>query len=77
MICELMMIRGAPRHIRSDNGPEFIAKTIQLFLVQTEVNTLYIEPGAPWQNGDAESFNRRFRDEVLNHESFADLGEAR
>ena len=77
VLCELMMIRGTPRHIRSDNGPEFIAKAIQVFLGQTEVNTLYIEPGAPWQNGYAESFNSRFRDEVLNQESFADLAEAR
>ncbi len=77
VLCELMMIRGVPRHIRSDNGPEFIAKAIQVFLAQTDVNTLYIEPGAPWQNGYAESFNSRFRDEVLNQELFADLAEAR
>lgn len=77
VLCELMMIRGTPRHIRSDNGPEFIAQAIQVFLGQMDINTLYIEPGAPWQNGYAESFNSRFRDEVLNQESFADLAEAR
>jgi len=74
---ELMLIRGAPGHIRSDNGPEFIAKAIQRFLAQTSVETLYIEPGAPWQNGYAESFNSRLRAELLSQESFADLAEAR
>ena len=77
VLSELMQIRGVPRHIRSDNGPEFIAEAIKRFLGQTGVATLYIEPGAPWQNGYAESFNSRFRDEVLNQESFADLAEAR
>lgn len=77
VLSELMMIRGAPRHIRSDNGPEFIAKAIQSFLARTNVQTLYIEPGAPWQNGFAESFNSRFRAELLNQEMFADLAEAR
>lgn len=74
---ELMLIRGGPRHIRSDNGPEFIAQAIRSFLEQTGVSTLYIEPGAPWQNGYAESFNSRLRAELLSQESFADLGEAR
>jgi putative transposase len=74
---ELMLIRGAPGHIRSDNGPELIARAIQQFLRQTGVQTLYIEPGAPWQNAYAESFNSRFRDEVLSRESFAGLAEAR
>jgi len=50
VLSELMLIRGAPRHIRSDNGPEFIAKAIQKFLEQTGVETLYIAPGSPWQN---------------------------
>jgi len=77
VLSELMLIRGVPGHIRSDNGPEFIAKAIQTFLKQTKVETLYIEPGAPWQNGFAESFNSRFRAELLNQESFADLAEAR
>jgi len=80
VVSELMLIRGAPRHIRSDKfrgGPEFIAHAIQRFLHQTDVKTLYIEPGAPWQNAYAESFNSRFRAEVLRRESFADLGEAK
>ena len=77
VLSELMLIRGAPGSIRSDNGPEFIAQAIQSFLEQTNVNTFYIEPGAPWQNGFVESFNSRFRAELLNQESFADLAEAR
>ena len=77
VLAELMAIRGMPRHIRSDNGPEFIAKAIRVFLEQTGVVTLYIEPGSPWQNGYAESFNSRLRAELLNQESFANLAEAR
>lgn len=77
VLSELMLIRGAPNHIRSDNGPEFIAKAIRKFLKQTGVDTLYIEPGSPWQNAYAESFNSRFRDELLSRESFADLAEAK
>jgi len=73
---DLFMIRGVPRHIRSDNGPEFIAKIIREYLETTGVQTLYIEPGAPWQNGYCESFNSRFRDEFLNQELFTDLKEA-
>ncbi len=73
VLSELMLIRGVPGHIRSDNGPEFIAEAIRHFLQQTGVATLYIEPGAPWQNGYAESFNSRFRTELLNQESFANL----
>jgi len=77
VLSELMLVRGAPRHIRSDNGPEFIAQAIRRFLDQAGVETLYIEPGAPWQNAYVESFNSRFRDELLSQESFADLVEAR
>lgn len=76
VLSELMLIRGAPGNIRSDNGPEFIAQAIRQFLAQTGVQTLYIEPGSPWQNAYVESFNSRFRDEVLSRESFADLAEA-
>jgi len=73
----LFMIRGVPNYIRSDNGPEFIAKIIREYLETTGVQTLYIEPGAPWQNGYCESFNSRFRDEFLNQELFTDLKEAK
>jgi putative transposase len=69
--------RGAPLHIRSDNGPEFIAKAIRSWTAGAGLETLYIEPGAPWENGYAESFNSKVRDELLNAEEFGSLLEAR
>src|SRR5262249_48188854 len=69
--------RGAPRHIRSDNGPEFVAKAIRAWLAKEAVGPLYIAPGAPWENGYAESFHSRLRDEFLDAEEFASLVEAR
>lgn len=77
VLSQVMLIRGAPRHIRSDNGPEFIAQAIQHYLEKVNVSTLYIKPGAPWENGYAESFFSRLRDELLNCELFADLLEAK
>lgn len=74
---ELAALRGLPRHIRSDNGPEFIAQAIRQWLKAAGVQTLYIEPGSPWQNGYAESFHARLRDELLETEVFETLGEAR
>jgi transposase InsO family protein len=68
--------RGAPVHIRSDNGPEFIAKAIRAWMAGAGLETLYIEPGAPWENGYAESFNSKVRDELLNVEEFGSLLEA-
>ncbi len=65
------------RTIRSDNGPEFVAKTIQDWLAPLEVDTLYIEPGSPWQNGYAESFHSRLRDELLNLEELDSVRHAR
>ena len=70
-------VRGAPEHIRSDNGPEFIAKALRTWLAESGVKTLYIEPGAPWQNGFNESFNGKLRDELLNGELFTSLTEAK
>jgi transposase InsO family protein len=69
--------RGVPAHIRSDNGPEFIAKAIRAWMAGAGLETLYIDPGAPWENGYAESFNSKVRDELLNAEEFASLLEAR
>lgn len=77
VIKDLFVVRGVPAHIRSDNGPEFIAKVIRDWLAKAEVQTLYIEPGAPWQNGFVESFHSRLRDELLNREEFQTLAEAR
>jgi transposase InsO family protein len=77
LVRDVMVIRGVPRHIRSDNGPEFIAGAIRRYLEGAGVRTLYIAPGSPWENGYAESFHGRLRDELLNAESFADYREAR
>lgn len=73
----LFLKRGAPRHIRSDNGPEFIAEAVREHLKTLKVETQYIEPGAPWQNAYIESFNGKLRDELLERELFATLLEAR
>lgn len=77
ILTELFETRGAPRAIRSDNGPEFVAKAVSEYLEERDVKTLFIAPGAPWQNGFAESFNSRLRDEVLDRELFSSLAEAR
>ena len=68
---------GAPECLRSDNGPEFIAKAIQRWLKENRIKTRYIDPGCPWQNGYAESFNSRFREECLNRELINTLSESR
>ena len=68
---------GAPECIRSDNGPEFIAKVIERWLKENGIEALYIDPGCPWQNGFAESFNSRFREECLDRELIYTLSESR
>jgi transposase InsO family protein len=75
-LTELFVQRGAPEHIRSDNGPEFTAKAVRHWLGRISVKTLYIEPGSPWENGYNESFNGKLRDELLNGEIFYTLREA-
>ena len=70
------LIRGAPVCIRSDHGPEFIAKAIQGWLGSASVETLYVAPGSPWENGSAEAFHSRLRDAFLNMEAFASVKEA-
>ena len=72
----LFVFRGIPRHIRSDNGPEFTAKATRRWLNHVGVETLFIEPGSPWENGYIESFNGKLRDELLNREIFTTLAEA-
>lgn len=74
---ELFLLRGVPKHIRSDNGPEFTAKKIRDWLTELGVKTLFIEPGSPWENGYIESFNGKLRDELLNREIFTTLTEAK
>lgn len=76
-LADLFILRGIPDHIRSDNGPEFVSKTIRGWLQRLGVKTLFIEPGSPWENGYIESFNGKFRDELLNGEIFDTLTEAR
>lgn len=73
----LFEVHGAPEFIRSDNGPEFIATAVKDWLEDSGVQTLYIEPGSPWENGYSESFNSRFRDELLDRELFMTLAEAK
>ena len=74
---ELFVRHGPPEHIRSDNGPEFIATALREWLKRLEVKTLFIEPGSPWENGYCESFNSKLRDELLAREIFYDLREAK
>lgn len=73
----LFLTRGVPRFIRSDNGPEFVAQAVQTWLGEQGCQTLYIEPGSPWENGFIESFIGKFRDECLNMEVFHSGAEAR
>jgi putative transposase len=76
VLAEAVRQRGAPGHVRSDNGPEFIAKAIRAWMSEAGLEALYIEPGAPWENGYGESFNSKLRDELLNIEELASLLEA-
>ena len=76
-LSELFIAHGPPEHLRSDNGPEFCAKTVRDWLKRLEVETLFIEPGSPWENGYVESFNGKLRDEFLNSEVFYTLLEAK
>ena len=75
-LADVMLFRGTPEHIRSDNGPEFVAEELRKWLAKVGTGTLYIEPGSPWENGYCESFNGKLRDECLNGEIFYSLKEA-
>ena len=75
VLADAIIEHGIPEHIRSDNGPEFVAKDLRKWLAQTGAKTLYIEPGSPWENGYCESFNSKLRDEFLNGEIFYSLKE--
>jgi len=76
-MAEVMLTRGAPEHIRSDNGAEMTAKIVRQWLAGVGAKTLYIAPGSPWENGYCESFNGKLRDELLNGEIFYSLKEAK
>ena len=75
-MADVMLTRGVPEHIRSDNGAEMTAKVVRGWLAKLGAKTLYIEPGSPWENGYCESFNGKLRDECLNQEIFYSLKEA-
>ena len=77
IFAKLVDEHGAPKHIRSDNGSEFIERGLREWLSENEIKTLYIEAGCPWQNGYIESFNARLREECLNREELWTLTEAR
>ncbi len=77
VLSDLFILRGVPGHIRSDNGPEFVAKAVQKWITAVGAKTAYIERGSPWENGYVESFNARLRDELLNGEIFYTLREAK
>jgi transposase InsO family protein len=73
VLSDLFILRGVPGHIRSDNGPEFVAEAVQAWITALGARTAYIAPGSPWGNGFVESFNARLRDELLDGEIFYSL----
>jgi putative transposase len=77
LLSDLFILRGVPGHVRSDNGPEFIAKAVRAWIAAVGATTAYIEPGSPWENGYCESFNSKLRDELLDGEVFYSLAEAK
>jgi len=77
VLSDLFILRGVPGHVRSDNGPEFIAKAVREWIAAVGAKTAFIEPGSPWENGYCESFNSKLRDELLNSEIFYSLAEAK
>jgi putative transposase len=77
VLAQLVSIHGAPRHLRSDNGPEFVAGAILRWLHTAQIETALIDPGKPWQNGADESFNGKLRDEYLSLQWFRNRVEAR
>jgi hypothetical protein len=74
---DLFIARGTPAHVRSDNGPELVARAMQGWIQSVGAKTAFIEPGSPWENGNVESFNGKLRDELLNGGVFNSLAEAR
>jgi transposase InsO family protein len=75
-LSDLFILRGVPAFVRSDNGPDFIAQAVRAWIIAVGAKMAYIEPGLPWENGYCESFNYRFRDELLNGEISKSLREA-
>ena len=77
VLSKLINIRGAPRNLRSDNGPEFVSEALLKWIVEQRIEAVLIDPGKPWQNGTTGSFNGRFRDECLAMEWFRNRIEAK
>ncbi len=77
VLARLVSEHGAPRYLRSDNGPEFVSRAVLKWLSEAGIETAFIEPGKPWQNGTAESLNGKFRDECLSMEWFRNRTEAK
>ena len=77
VLADLFIMRGVPGHIRSDNGPEFVATAVKGWIKGVGAQTAYNEPGSPWENGYVESFNGKLRDELLSTEVFNSLAEAK
>ena len=65
-LADVMVTKGVPQHLRSDNGPEFVARDLRKWLAGTGAKTAYIEPGSPWENRYVESFNGNLSDELLS-----------
>ena len=76
-LADLFLTRGTPAHVRSDNGPEFVAKAVRGWIGGVGATAAFIEPGSPWENGYVESFNGKLRDELLDAEAFNTLAEAK
>ncbi len=76
VLSDLFILRGVPGHVRSDDGPEFVAKAVRAWIAAVGARTAYIAPGSPWENGFVESFDARLRDELLDGEIFYSLREA-
>lgn len=77
VLAKLVSVHGPPRHLRSDNGPEFVSRAILRWLLQEKIDTAHIDPGKPWQNGSNESFNGKFRDECLSMQWFKNRADAK
>jgi putative transposase len=77
VLARLVSLRGGPRYLRCDNGPEFVSRALLRWMTKEGIETAFIDPGKPWQNGTNESFNGRFRDECLSMEWFRSRTEAR
>jgi len=77
VLSQLFITRGIPKHVRSDNGPEFIASRLRGWFKDRNLKPMFITPGSPWENGYIESFNGKLRDELLSREIFYSLNEAK